>query len=203
MTAKTDSHRLIVLDTATGIYHDDPNVIRGLTSGANENKDDFDAILEREKRERRPAPMSMGDWSKMIATAHLPFGYSVNMMSKEEFEKEYPQHIDSVFPKSSTPKPVFIPQRTQSGWDLSRAEYRKLRDRAGICYDPRIDLSEYEIVGYMGGGEELKANGLTFDHFDSIAEICVSKHPRKQQERHHFTGSRDAVVTILNCRKIK
>lgn len=152
----------------------------------------IDSMLEKEKAGQTKK------WSELVS---FNGGEAVVPCHVAEAMRQSP--VFDVTKRNPMPKPVFTPQRTQAGWDLNRATYRKLRDRAGICYDPRIVLAEYTIAGYMGGGEELKANGLTFDHFDAIAFICTSMHPKKQQERHHFTGSRDGVVTILNCLKIK
>jgi hypothetical protein len=100
-------------------------------------------------------------------------------------------------------RPIFTPQRTAEGWERNRTEYLKLRDREGIFFDPRFKPEEYEILTYVAGGHNMKSKWLTFKHFDSVAYICRSQHPITREERHHFTGSRDGVITILNCRKIK
>ncbi|HEY8937067.1 MAG TPA: hypothetical protein VIM65_17690 [Cyclobacteriaceae bacterium] len=98
-------------------------------------------------------------------------------------------------------KPTFTPSRSQEGWDMNRLEYQKLADRDTKCLSPDIDYNDFEIVSYDAGEHKMKPNGLTFKHFDFVSLICTSMHPIKKVEIHHFTGSRDKVITILNCKK--
>jgi len=98
-------------------------------------------------------------------------------------------------------KPTFTPSRSQTGWDMNRLEYQKLADRDTKCLSPDIDLNDFEIVSYDAGEHKMKPNGLTFKHFDFVSLICTSMHPIKKVEIYHFTGSRDKVITILNCKK--
>jgi hypothetical protein len=108
-------------------------------------------------------------------------------------------------------QPVYTPPKWKSlnkparvnGWEQNRLEYQKLRDRDTKCTTPGIDLSKYEIVSYSAGDHQMKANGLAFDHFDHVSLITESTHPKTGVHRFHFAGTRDQVVTLMNCIKRK
>ena len=80
---------------------------------------------------------------------------------------------------------VLQPQRTVSGWEKNRLEYRNT-----ICTDKDIDLSEFKIVGYLMGNHIHVNKSINWSHFDTVTFISKSPNTVDGKVFHHFYGYR-------------